>query len=49
VGLWEGEKKIGNGKRKAQVMKTGAVEKKKKPVVNLDLQVLSFSPSSFTG
>ena len=49
VVLWEGEKTIGTGKRYEQVKVTGAVEKKKKPVVNLDLQVLSYSPSSFTG
>jgi len=47
--LWEGEKPIGKGKRYVQVVITDAVEKKKKPVVNLDLQVLSYSPSSFTG
>ena len=47
--LWEGEKPIGQGKRYAQVKVTGAVEKKKKLEVNLNLQVLSYSPSSFTG
>ena len=47
--VWEGEKPIGQGKRYAQVKVTGAVEKKKKIEVNLDLKVLSFSPSSFTG
>ena len=47
--LWEGEKTIGKGKRYAQVVVTGAVEKKKKIEVKLDLKVLSFSPSSFTG
>ena len=47
--LWEGEKPIGQGKRYAQVVVTGAVEKKKKIEVKLDLKVLSFSPSSFTG
>jgi len=47
--LWEGEKPIGRGKRYAQVMVPGAVEKKKKKVVSLDLKVLAFSPSSFTG
>ena len=49
VVLWEGEKTIGAGKRYEQVIITGAVEKKKKKVVKLDLAVLSFSPSSFTG
>ena len=47
--VWEGEKTIGLGKRYAQVVVTGAVEKKKKKVVDLDLKVLAFSPSSFTG
>ena len=49
VVLWEGEKTIGLGKRYAQAKVTGAVEKKKKKVVDLDLTVLSFSPSSFSG
>ena len=49
VVLWEGEKTIGLGKRYVQAKVTGAVEKKKKKEVNLDLKVLSFSPSSFTG
>jgi len=49
VVLWEGEKPIGQGKRYAQVKVSNAVEKKKKIVVNLDLKVISFSPSSFTG
>ena len=49
VVLWEGEKPIGKGRRYTQVVITGAVEKKKKLEVNLDLKVLSFSPSSFTG
>ena len=48
VVLWEGEKPIGQGKRYATLKVTGAVEKKKKKVVNLDLKVLAFSPSSFT-
>jgi len=50
VVLWEGEKTIGHGKRYAQVKITGAVEKKKKKKeVSLDLKVLSYSPTSFTG
>ena len=49
VVLWEGEKTIGTGKRYAQVMVSNAVEKKKKLEVKLDLKVLAFSPSSFTG
>ena len=49
VVLWEGEKTIGTGKKYAQAMVSNAVEKKKKLEVNIDLKVLSFSPSSFTG
>ena len=49
VVLWEGEKTIGTGKRYAQVMVSNAVEKKKKLEVKLDLKVLSFYPTSFTG
>ena len=49
VVLWEGEKPIGTGKRYEQAVVTGAVEKKKKIEVNLDLKVLAFSPPSFTG
>ena len=48
VVLWEGEKSIGHGKRYATVKVTGAVEKKKKKEVKLDLKVLAFSPTSFT-
>ena len=46
---WEGEKTIGTGKRYAQVVVIGAVEKKKKKEVKLDLKVLNFYPSSFEG
>ena len=46
--LWEGEKKIGQGKRYVTVKVTDAVEKKKRKVVKLDLKVLGCSPSSFT-
>jgi len=49
VVLWEGEKTIGQGKRYVTAKVTDAVEKKKKKVVKLDLKVLSYSPSSFTG
>ena len=45
--VWEGEKPIGRGKRYVQAVLTNAVEKKKKIVVDLDLAVLAFSPSSF--
>jgi len=48
VVVWEGEKPIGQGMRYAQVVIRGAVEKKKKIEVNLDLKVLNFSPASFT-
>ena len=48
VVVWEGEKPIGRGKKYAQVKVTGAVEKKKKKVVNLDLKVLAFYPMSFS-
>ena len=48
VVLWEGEKPIGQGIRYAQVMIPGAVEKKKKLEVKLDLALLNFSPTSFT-
>ena len=47
--LWEGEKTIGTGKRYEQVIITGAVEKRKKKEVKLDLAVLNYSPSLFTG
>jgi len=49
VVLWEGEKTIGTGKRYEQAMVSGAVEKKKRIEVNLDLKVLSYYPVSFTG
>ena len=49
VVLWEGEKTIGTGKRYEQVIITGAVEKRKKKEVKLDLAVLNYSPSLFTG
>ena len=49
VVVWEGEKTIGQGKRYAQAKITGAVEKKKKKVVNLDLEGLNFYPASFMG
>ena len=47
--VWEGEKTIGAGKKYAQVKLTGAVEKKKKKEVNLDLKLLAFYPRSLTG
>jgi len=49
VVLWEGEKTIGTGKRYEQVIIIGAVEKRKKKEVKLDLAVLNYSPSLFTG
>ena len=48
IALWEGEKTIGTGKKYVMVKVTGAVEKKKKKEVKLDLAVLSCSPASFT-
>ena len=48
VAIWEGEKTIGLGKKYASVKVTDAVEKKKKKEVKLDLEVLSFYPTSFT-
>jgi len=48
VALWEGEKPIGHGIRYATVTVKGAVEKKKKIIVNFTLSVPTFYPSSFT-
>ena len=48
VALWEGEKTIGHGIRYASFTMKGAVEKKKKVIVNFDLSVPAFYPSSFT-
>ena len=49
LALWEGEKAIGTGKKYASVMIPGAVEKKKKKVVtvNLDVSKTVISPTSF--
>ena len=47
VALWEGEKPIGHGIRYATVTVKGAVEKKKKIIVNFALSVPAFYPSSF--
>ena len=49
VALWEGEKIIGTGIKYATVTLKNAVEKKKKIVVNMNTEVLNFSPASFTG
>ena len=49
VVVWEGEKTIGMGERYAQVKVSGAVEKKKKKEVKLNLEVLNYYPASFTG
>ena len=49
LALWEGEKTIGTGIKYAAAVITDAVEKKKKKVVKLNLSVLGFYPSSFTG
>ena len=47
VALWEGEKLIGTGIKYATVTLKNAVEKKKKIVVDMTLEVLSFYPDSF--
>ena len=49
IAIWEGEKPIGHGIKYATVTLKDAVEKKKKIVVNMTTEVLSFSPASFTG
>ena len=49
IALWEGEKLIGTGIKYATVTLKNAVEKKKKIVVKMTTEVLSFSPASFTG
>ena len=48
VALWEGEKPIGHGIKYATATVENAVEKKKKIVVNMTTEVLSFYPVSFT-
>ena len=48
VALWEGEKTIGQGTKYAQVVLSGAVEKKKKKVVKFELLPPGISPASFT-
>ena len=48
VALWEGEKLIGTGTKYASVKVLNAVEKKKKIVVDMTTEVLSFYPTSFT-
>ena len=48
VAVWEGEKPIGHGIKYATVTLKDAVEKKKKIVVNMTTEVLSFYPVSFT-
>ena len=49
VALWEGEKPIGRGIRYATFTLKGAVEKKKKIIINFALSVPAFTPRSFTG
>jgi len=51
IALWEGEKAIGTGKKYASVMISGAVEKKKKKIatVELDVSKTVISPTSFFG
>ena len=48
IALWEGEKLIGTGIKYATVTLKNAVEKKKKIVVKMTTEVLSFYPVSFT-
>ena len=48
VVLWEGEKLIGTGIKYAAITVKNAVEKKKKIVVNMKMEELSFYPTSFT-
>ena len=48
VALWEGEKLIGTGIKYATVTLKNAVEKKKKIIVKMTTEVLSFYPTSFT-
>ena len=48
VVLWEGEKLIGTGIKYASLKLVNAVEKKKKIVVDMTTEVLSFYPVSFT-
>jgi len=48
VAVWEGEKPIGHGVKYATVTLKDAVEKKKKIVVSMTTEVLSFYPVSFT-
>jgi len=45
--LWEGEKPIGTGIKYASLKLVNAVEKKKKIVVKMTLEVLNFYPNSF--
>jgi len=46
LALWEGEKTIGKGIKYAQVVLSGAVEKKK--VINFELLPPGIAPTSFT-
>ena len=48
IAVWEGEKPIGKGVKYATATIKDAVEKKKKIVVNMMLEALSFYPTSFT-
>jgi len=48
VALWEGEKTIGRGIRYAHAVRSGAVEKKKKVIVKLNLFPPGITPKSFT-
>ena len=48
IAIWEAEKPIGHGIKYATVTLKNAVEKKKKIVVNMTTEVISFYPVSFT-
>ena len=49
VALWEGEKTIGHGTKYAQVVLSGAVEKrKKKAIIRLELLPPGITPATFT-
>ena len=49
IALWEGEKKIGTGIKYTYARISGAVEKKKKTIVKLDITDNIISPTSFFG
>ena len=48
IALWEGEKPIGKGIKYTYARISGAVEKKKRTIVKLDISKNIISPTSFT-